>query len=123
MNPKIVEEINEWFSLTDLNELTFKSGDFKISLVKKGYFSNDIKINSNLIPVFAQEVGVFSFSKKGKSIEIKKGDKVKRGDLLGYINLPAKAVEVKAPCDGVIRLVAIEDGKVVEYGQLLFVIE
>lgn len=123
MDLKLIEEINEWFNSTDLNELCFKNDDFKVNLVKKSYTDNDVKINSNLIPVFAEEVGVFSFSKKGKVVDIKKGDKIKKGDVLGYINLPSKTIEVKSPCDGIIRLIAVEDGKLVEFSQLLFVIE
>ncbi|MCX7905301.1 MAG: hypothetical protein N2446_01200 [Elusimicrobiales bacterium] len=123
MDLSLIEEIKEWFNSTDLDELHFKDSDFKLSLVKKGFNSEDLKINSNLTPVFAPEVGVFSFSKKGKAINIKKGDKVKKEDILGYINLPSKTIEVKSPVDGIIKLIAVEEGSLVEYSQLLFVIE
>ncbi len=123
MNLKIIEDIKNWFNSTDLDEIQFKDGDFRFSLTKKGANIGDFKINSNLVPVFAEEVGVFSFSKKGKSISIKKGESVKKGSVLGYINLPSQTVEVKSPCDGVVRVIAVSEGDVVEYSQLLFVIE
>lgn len=123
MDIKSIEEIKDWFNSTDLDELYFKTKDFKIGLSKKGTNTGDVKINSNLKPVFAQDVGVFSFSRKGKKISIKKGDSVKKGDVLGYINLPSKTIEVKAEFDGIIRLIAVNDESLVEYGQLLFVIE
>lgn len=123
MDMKVIEEIKDWFNSTDLDELYFKTKDFKIGLSKKGTNTGDVKINSNLKPIFAPEVGVFSFSKKGKKINIKKGDSIKKGDILGYINFPSKVVEVKSEFDGVVRLIAVNDESVVEYGQLLFVIE
>ncbi len=123
MELKIVEDIKEWFNLTDLDEIQFRDGDFRISLAKKGANLEDVKINSNLTPVFAQDVGVFCFSKKGKSISLKKGDSVKKGSVLGYIDVGKRTVEVKSPCDGIVRMISVEDGMVVEYSQLLFVIE
>ena len=123
MDLKVLEEIKEWFNTTDLTEISYRKEDLSVTLVKEGYSDGDFKINSNLIPVFSPEVGIFSFSKKGKGVDIKKGDKVRKNDVLGYINLPSKVVEVRSPVDGIVRLVAVEEGKVVEYSQLLFVIE
>lgn len=123
MELKLIEEIKDWFNSTDLNELYFKNKEIKIGLTKKGAHLEDLKINSNLKPIIAKEVGIFSFSKKGKKITLKKGDSIKKGDVLGYIHLPSKVVEVKSEFDGIIRLIAVNDESLVEYGQLLFVIE
>lgn len=123
MDIKKIEEIKEWFNSTDLDEIEFRDGDFRFSLAKKASFSGDVKINSNLVAVFSEDVGIFSFSKKGKTINIKKGDRVKKDAVLGYLNTSSKVIEIKSPVDGVIRLIAVDDEKVVEYGQLLFVIE
>lgn len=123
MDIKEVDKIREWFNTTDLDEICFRDGNFRFSFVKKGFSNQDVKINSNLVPVLSSEVGIFSFSKKGKAVNVKKGDNVKKGEVLGYIEVLSKTVEIKSPCDGVIRLIAVEDGSLVEYSQLLFVIE
>ncbi|MEF3279363.1 MAG: hypothetical protein K6357_00115 [Elusimicrobiota bacterium] len=117
-----ISDINKWFSDSDLVELSFRKGNFKVSLVKEGEKSST-KIVSNLVSVVSPEVGLFNFSKKGKSSEIKQGDVVKKGDVLGYVKVLNREFEVVSPTDGKIKVVCVDDGDVVEYSQLLFIIE
>lgn len=118
-----IEDINKWFKESELVEFEFKKGDFKISMTKEGERNNSTKIVSTLTSVQSPEIGIFSFSKKGKLISVKEGDKVKKGDVLGYVNISDKSVEVVSPIDGKIKIICVDDGAIVEYSQLLFVIE
>lgn len=118
-----IEDINKWFKESELVEIEFKKGDFKISLTKEGERNNSTKIVSTLTSVQSPEIGIFSFTKKGKSISLKEGDKVKKGDVLGYVNISDKSVEVVSPIDGKLKIICVEEGAIVEYSQLLFVIE
>lgn len=118
-----IEDINKWFKESELVEFEYKKGDFKVSLTKGGERNNSTKIVSTLTSVQSPEIGIFSFTKKGKSVSIKEGDKVKKGDILGYVNICDKSVEVVSPVDGRIKIICVDDGAIVEYSQLLFVIE
>jgi biotin carboxyl carrier protein len=118
-----MNDINKWFNDSYLVELGFKKGDFKFNFIKAGENNGGVKINSNLVSVNSPAVGVFSFSKKGKSLSVKEGSSVKKGDVLGYISVLNKDVEVTAPSAGKIKVISVDDGAVVEYAQLLFIIE
>jgi biotin carboxyl carrier protein len=118
-----INDINKWFNESDLIELGFKKGDFKFNFVKAGENSGGVKISSNLISVNSPGVGIFNFSKKGKSVVIKEGSAVKKGDVLGYVRVLNKDVEVISPVSGKIKVISVDDGSVVEYAQLLFIIE
>jgi len=54
---------------------------------------------------------------------VAEGLSVKEGDRLGYIETFSGAKPVAAPCGGFVKLVCVEDGKPVNYGQPLFFVE
>lgn len=51
------------------------------------------------------------------------GSEVKVGDTLCIVEAMKVMNEIKADCGGIIRNIAVEDGRVVEYGQTLMVID
>ncbi|MEW6013407.1 MAG: acetyl-CoA carboxylase biotin carboxyl carrier protein subunit [Elusimicrobiota bacterium] len=118
-----MNDINKWFKESELVELEFKRGNYKISLVKEGENRGSTKISSNLTSVVSPEIGVFNFTKKGKSVTVKEGSSVKKGDVLGYVKIMNKETEVVSPIDGKIKVVCVNEGDVVEYAQLLFILE
>jgi biotin carboxyl carrier protein len=122
MKMDFIREIKEWFDKTDLIEIGYRKGNKKIGFVKKDSFSNK-KISSNLRSITADEIGLWSFSKKGKKINIKEGDEIKKGSVLGYIILNERVKEVVSPYDGKIKVICVNDNSIVEWGQLLFIIE
>jgi acetyl-CoA carboxylase biotin carboxyl carrier protein len=67
--------------------------------------------------VHATTVGIFNSER-----EWKKGDAVKRGDLLGGIKSLGQVAKIVAPADGEVREVLVAGGAPVEYGQPLLVI-
>ncbi|HKY52160.1 MAG TPA: biotin/lipoyl-containing protein [Candidatus Limnocylindria bacterium] len=67
--------------------------------------------------VHATTVGVFSPER-----EWKRGDAVKRGDVLGGIKSLGQVAKIVAPADGEVHEVLVAGGAPVEYGQPLLVI-
>ena len=47
------------------------------------------------------------------------GAAVRRGDVLGYVDVLGVRHEVVAPVDGVVREMEVEPGQAIEYGQRL----
>lgn len=123
MKMDLIKEIKEWFDKTDLIELRYKKGEKKIGFVKGGEFISNKKISSGLKSITASEIGVWSFSKKGKKINIKEGDVIRKGSLLGYITVKDKIKEVVSPYDGKIKVICVDDNSIVEWGQILFIVE
>ena len=118
-----IAEVNKWFKDSELAELEFKKGEYKVALVKEGENKGGTKISSGLSSVVSPEIGVFSFTSKGKSSRVKEGMSVKKGNILGYVRIMNKEVEVVSSVDGKLKVICVNDGDVVEYGQLLFILE
>ena len=72
--------------------------------------------------VKAPLLGVFNGS-VGDKEALKKGDRVSKGDVLCTLEAMKMLNEVKSPVDGTVAIVLANEGDLVEYDQVLFVIE
>ncbi|SEG38350.1 acetyl-CoA carboxylase biotin carboxyl carrier protein [Butyrivibrio sp. Su6] len=72
--------------------------------------------------VKAPLLGVFNGS-VGDKKALKKGDRVSKGDVLCTLEAMKMLNEVKSPVDGTMAKVLANEGDLVEYDQVLFVIE
>ena len=72
--------------------------------------------------VKAPLLGVFNGS-VGDRAALKKGDRVSKGDVLCTLEAMKMLNEVKSPVDGTVAKVLANEGDLVEYDQVLFVIE
>ncbi len=72
--------------------------------------------------VKAPLLGVFNGS-VGDKKAFKKGDRVSKGDVLCTLEAMKMLNEVKSPVDGTVAKVLANEGDLVEYDQVLFVIE
>jgi acetyl-CoA carboxylase biotin carboxyl carrier protein len=81
-------------------------------------------INPNFVKVESPIVGTF-YRKPSPDAEpfAKEGDRVKKGDTLCIIEAMKLMNEIESPCDGKIEKVMLADAKVVEFGELLFLID
>jgi acetyl-CoA carboxylase biotin carboxyl carrier protein len=79
--------------------------------------------NSNFMKVESPLVGTF-YRKPSPEAEVfaKEGDTVKKGKTLCIVEAMKLMNEIEAPCDGKIEKVLVNDGKVVEFGEVLFLI-
>lgn len=116
--------LSKWLEGTDLEEITLRQGKDRITL-KAG---NDIEDSPNipampLKSISSPSIGLFRFSMPGRSKTLSAGDKISRGDSLGWIETGQTREAVISQYTGNIKVIAIKDGQPAEYGQPLFFIE
>ncbi|PKL48517.1 MAG: hypothetical protein CVV42_09525 [Candidatus Riflebacteria bacterium HGW-Riflebacteria-2] len=78
---------------------------------ENGVLSTQVEIRSD-------KVGSFSFAER----QLKAGDHIKKGEILGSIKGISFQDRVKCSLDGTIASVEVEPGTIVDYGRLLFVV-
>ena len=104
-----------------------KPGKIKQQVMTKDNFVEENELNeadSNYKEIKAPFVGTFY---RSASPEVKPyvavGDVVKKGDILGIIEAMKIMNELAAPVSGKIVEIRAEDGKMIEYNQVLFLLE
>ena len=104
-----------------------KPGKIKQQAITKNNFTEENEQNegdSNYKDIKAPFVGTFyrSASPEAKPY-VSVGDVVKKGDILGIIEAMKIMNELAAPFSGKIVEIRAEDGKMIEYNQVLFLLE
>ena len=104
-----------------------KPGKITQQAVTKDNFTEENEpndVNSNYKEIKAPFVGTFyrSASPEAKPY-VSVGDVVKKGDILGIIEAMKIMNELAAPFSGKIVEIRAEDGKMIEYNQVLFLLE
>jgi biotin carboxyl carrier protein len=123
MDVKTLGKLTKWMESTDLEEVTWKNGGDKVSLKVNNTPEPHAKFASTIVPVSAPSIGIFRFARPGKAAVLKQGQTVKKGGELGVVEAAKELKPVAAPCDGYLKIISVEDGHTVEYGQPLFFIE
>lgn len=136
-------------SSSELTDFSMKDGDFKISMgkrekkmivtsqegtavvsSKKFISAEDVKTSEEEKTVIsgnqvkAPLVGTY-YSASAPNAEpfVQIGDTVKKGQTLGIIEAMKLMNEIESEYDGVVEDILVENGQMVEYGQVLFVIK
>lgn len=104
-----------------------KTGKIKQQVITKNDFMEENEANeanSDYKEIKAPFVGTFyrSASPEAKPY-VAVGDVVKKGDILGIIEAMKIMNELAAPVSGKIVEIRAEDGKMIEYNQVLFLLE
>ncbi len=123
MDVKTLSRITKWMESTDLEEITWKNGGEKISLKVNNSPESHSKFSSTIEPVASPSIGIFRFARPGKAHNLKEGMAVKKGAELGVVEVAKDFRPVLSPISGCLKIISVEDGKIVEYGQPLFFIE
>lgn len=123
MDVKTLTKMTKWMESTDLEEITWRSGDDKISLKLNNNPDHNTAIASSMEPVLSPSIGIFRFARPGKTNHLKEGSSVKAGAELGVVEVGKDFKSVAAHSNGLLKIISIQDGKPVEYGQPLFFIE
>ena len=123
MDVKTLGKITKWMETTDLEEVTWRAGGDKISLKVNNTPESHTKFSSTIVPVCAPSIGIFRFARPGKAGVLKQGMSVKKGTELGVVEAAKEFKPVSAAGDGYLKIISVEDGQTVEYGQPLFFIE
>jgi biotin carboxyl carrier protein len=74
-------------------------------------------------PVLSPSIGIFRFARPGKTNHLKEGSSIKTGQELGVVEVGKDFKSVAAHGNGLLKIISIQDGKPVEYGQPLFFVE
>lgn len=136
MNKADVYQLIEKFETSSLSELSLEMEGVKVSVKKGGTSigasqsrnSVDVSIsaeNVNSVPVSAKSitaplVGTFyRAAAPGEKAFVEMGQPVKKGDVVGIIEAMKLMNEIIAEEDGVVSAIEVEDGHLVEYGQVL----
>lgn len=123
MDVKTLTKMTKWMETTDLEEITWKSGGDRISLKLNNTPEHSVTIASSLEPVLSPSIGIFRFARPGKTNHLKEGSTIKAGAELGVVEVGKELKSVTAASNGLLKIISIEDGKPVEYGQPLLFIE
>lgn len=134
-------------SSSELTDFSLKDGDWEISMEKKEkelvVTSPDRNMENVMSAVITGEkkpekgpeelsgqqvkaplVGTYySASSPDTEDFVKVGDTVKKGQTLGIIEAMKLMNEIESEYDGVVEEILVENGQMVEYGQVLFVIK
>lgn len=146
MKPEELKVYADFMKEYEIEYLEIKKGDFHLILSKKGMeikegkvIENSPKIDmekiveeskhisqelENVVYVKSPLVGTFYRAPSPTSppfVEI--GQEVKKGDVLCIIEAMKVMNEIKSEYNGVVKEILVENGKPVEYGQILFVIQ
>ena len=81
-------------------------------------------LDAKFVKVESPIVGTF-YRKPSPDAEpfVKEGDRVNKGDILCIIEAMKLMNEIEAPSTGVVKKVLLNDGQVVEFGEVLFLLE
>ena len=123
MDVKTLSKLTKWMEGTDLEEITWRNGEDKISLKLNNNPVHNNSIASTMEPVLSPSIGIFHFARPGKTNQLKEGSSVKSGQELGVVEVGKDFKSVTAPSNGLLKIISIEEGKPVEYGQPVFFFE
>ena len=123
MDTKLIKEVTDWLKTTDLAEFCYEKDGDCIEVKTAEALPEPAKFACSLSAVCAPAIGIYKTAAKGKNVLLKEGAQVKEGEALGVVETVSKQHNITAPVAGILRVIAVEDGKPVEYNQPLFFIE
>lgn len=144
IKPEEIKIYADFMNEYGLEYIEVKKGDFHLILSKKGGEIKEIieekpevdieriveeskhpsQEIENIVYVKSPLVGTFYRAPSPTSppfVEV--GKEVKKGDVLCIIEAMKVMNEIKSEHDGIVKEILVENGKSVEYGQVLFIIE
>ncbi|MBZ4684036.1 MAG: hypothetical protein PWP46_1805 [Fusobacteriaceae bacterium] len=130
---KEIKDIINILNETDLTEIDVTVGKERVFIKKDNVVKQVVKSNKvakkealpkkDIVEVKSQNVGNIILLNKTGELIVKKGQSVKEGEVLAYIESVGLKSEVKAPISGIISDVLLSNGDVADYGKVLFLIE
>ncbi|MCP4482815.1 MAG: acetyl-CoA carboxylase biotin carboxyl carrier protein subunit [bacterium] len=134
METKRIEKFFELLKDTDIKELCWEKSGLKLRMKRANIceLSNEPALEceeSSTLDVFDQEivkskfVGSFADTNGRNKVEVKVGDRVHNGQLLGYIEAMNIFKEIASDFSGIVKKVKVNNKDHVEYSQELFLID
>lgn len=135
MKLDFIKQIMSEFDQSNVTKMKVEIDDLKIELEKESEKVEYVKpVEKKVVvdeptqttgtPVKSPIVGVFySASSPESEPYVTVGKNVKKGDIVCIIEAMKVMNEIKAPCDGTVTSIFVENEALVEYDQALMVIE
>lgn len=135
MKLDFIKQIMSEFDQSNVTKMKVEIDDLKIELEKESEKIEYVKpVEKKVVvdeptqttgtPVKSPIVGVFySASSPESEPYVTVGKNVKKGDIVCIIEAMKVMNEIKAPCDGTVTSIFVENEALVEYDQALMVIE
>lgn len=127
-----LKELVMALAASGMDSLDVTIDDISVKMVKKrkkkppiniGEIMGEAEIERVLKPVVSKYLGILKLNNEKKQPIVNVGDKVETGQLLAYIETMNMRNEIHATRSGVLSEIMEEDGRPVEYGQVIFLLE
>lgn len=128
-----LREIASAFKESYAGELKVEVDEVSVHMIKKreqapsmsmpGMPAPPMDLEHNLKPIISPYLGILHLNDKKGVPYVRVGSLVKKGQMLGWVETMNIKNEIVSNRSGVIVEILEEDGKPVEYGQVLFVLE
>ena len=125
MKLDFIKQIMSEFDQSNVTKMKVEMDDLKIELEKENKMVAEVNTKEPTgTPVKSPIVGVFYGASSPESDPyVTVGKTVKKGDIVCIIEAMKVMNEIKAPCDGTVTSILVENEALVEYDQALMVIE
>ena len=139
IDKKIIKELNEYLKEFNLNEIEISDKDTKIKISKNS--GSNIKEPSMVSFTSPIEKNISKSLNKGIEIKspiigtayhapepgakkfVEVGKKIKKGDTIMIVEAMKTMNHVPSTADGTVKEISVDDGKPVEFGQTLIILE
>ena len=142
IDKKLIKELSEYLDEFNLTEIEFTEKDTKIKVSK-----NNVNINNQTVPSIQnnsttkENSNISNKSNSGTEITspiigtayhspepgakkfVEVGKKIKKGDTIMIVEAMKTMNHVPSTMDGVVKEICVEDGKPVEFGQTIIILE
>jgi len=139
IDKKIIKELNDYLKEFNLNEIEISDKDTKIKISK----NSGSNINEPSMVSFTSPIEKNISKSLNKGIEIKSpiigtayhapepgakkfvevGKKIKKGETIMIVEAMKTMNHVPSTADGIVKEISVDDGKPVEFGQTLIILE
>lgn len=123
MNSEDIAVIVKWAKETDLEEITYKDGEDGFSFCEIWHEERRFNFISSMSSINSPCVGIFRNSLPGRTLNISEGDEVKKGDVLGYVEILGEYKEIISPYDAIVVRVCLKDGDCADFNVPVFFVE
>ena len=139
IDKKIIKELNDYLKEFNLNEIEISDKDTKIKISKNS--GSNIKEPSMVSFTSPIEKNISKSLNKGIEIKspiigtayhapepgakkfVEVGKKIKKGETIMIVEAMKTMNHVPSTADGIVKEISVDDGKPVEFGQTLIVLE
>jgi len=123
-----LHQLVELLTESDVDRLKVKTDEVGVDIARKRKFvSSPMGLQSSaetaFKPVVSKFLGILHLNDERGVLRVKKGDPVKKDQVLATVETMNIFNEIKAPRSGIIEEILEEDGRPVEYGQVIFLIK